>query len=115
MFVTHTTSSLQNVEGCVPSQLVFGETSRHPSLVEDNSGANKVLVNLQWAQHHRTMTATRKHYLVTEVDLDPKETLKQGLNTEPIAINKEIDDTHNNLHMQEMELEECPKQPATLG
>ena len=44
-WVTHAANSLQNVDGCVPYQLVFGKIPKHPSLVEDNPGANEALVN----------------------------------------------------------------------
>ena len=69
-WVTHAANSLQNVDGCVPFQLVFGKIPKHPSLVEDNPGANEVLTNLQWMQHYRTMMATREHHIATEINPD---------------------------------------------
>ena len=97
-WVIHAANSLQNVEGCVPFQLVFGKTPKHPSLAEDNPGATEVLANAQtqWAQHYRTMMATREHYIATETDPDLRETLKQRLHTEPTAVNKDMDDIYIN-------------------
>ena len=89
-WVIHAANSLQNVEGCVPFQLVFGKIPKHPSLIEDNPGANEVLANsqTQWAQHYRTMMAAREHYIAAETDPALRETLGRKLHTEPTAVNK---------------------------
>ena len=89
-WVTHAANSLQNVYGCVPFQLVFGKIPKHPSLAEDNPGANETLANsqTQWAKHYRAMIAAREHYIAAETDPALRETLKRQLLTEPTAVNK---------------------------
>ena len=42
-WVIHAANTMQNENGCVPFQLVFGRLPKHPSLVEDNPGANEVI------------------------------------------------------------------------
>ena len=89
-WVTHAANSLQNVDECVPFQLVFGKIPKHPSLVEDNPGANEALANsqTQWAQHYRAMIAAREHYIAAETDPALRETLRRQLHTEPTAVNR---------------------------
>ena len=63
-------NTMQNINGCLPFQLVFGRLPQDPSLVEDNPGANKVIADsqAQWARHYRTMMMAREHFAAAEAD-----------------------------------------------
>ena len=66
----HATNTLQNVNECMPFQLVFGRLPQHPSLVEDNPGDNKVIADFQaqWARHYRTRMKAKEHFVAAEAD-----------------------------------------------
>ena len=80
---------MQNVNGYVPFQLVFGRLPRHPILVEDNPEENEVIADpqAQWARHYRTMMAAREHFIAVETDSIIRKALKQRIYTNPTKIN----------------------------
>ena len=81
-------NTMQNINGCVPFQLVFGRLPQHPSLVEDNPGANEVIADsqAQWARHYRTMMMAREHFAAAEADFTLKKALKQRIYTDPARV-----------------------------
>ena len=89
-WVIYAANTLQNVNGCVPFQLVFGRIPKHPSLVDDNPGANEVIADsqAQWAQHYRTMMIAREHNVAAEADPALREALRQKIHTKPARVSK---------------------------
>ena len=88
-WVIYATNTMQNVNGYVPFQLVFGRLPRHPLLVEDNPEANEVIADpqAQWARHYRTMMAAKEHFIAVETDSIIRKALKQRIYTNPTKIN----------------------------
>ena len=89
-WVIHAANTMQKVNGCVPFQLVFGRLPKHPSLVENNPGANEVIADsqAQWARHYRTMMIAREHYVAAEADPTLREAVRQKIHTEPARVSK---------------------------
>ena len=87
-WVIQAVNTLQNVNGFVPFQLVFGRIPRHPSLVEDNPGANQEIADSQamWARHYRMMMAAREAYTASESDRILRKALEQRVYTNPSKI-----------------------------
>ena len=88
----HVANTLQNINGCVPFQQVFGRLPQHPSLVEDNPGDNEVIADsqAQWARHYRTRMMAREHFAAAEADSTLRRALRQRIYTDPARIS--IDD-----------------------
>ena len=80
---------MQNINGCVPFQLVFGRLPQHPSLVEDNPGANEVIADsqTQWARHYRTLMLAREYFAAAEADSTLRSALNQKIYTNPTRVN----------------------------
>ena len=84
-WVIHAVNSLQNVDGLAPFQLVFGRLPKHPSLVEDNPGANQEIADSQatWARHYRMQMAAREAFTASESDRTIRKALEQRVYTDP--------------------------------
>ena len=87
-WVIYATNTMQNVNGYVPFQLVFGMIPRHPLLVEDNPKEDEIIADpkTQWARHHRTMLAAKEHFIAVENDSIIKKALNQRIYTNPNKI-----------------------------
>ena len=74
-------NSMQNVDGCVPFQLMFGRVPKHPSLVEENPGQDEVLADSQsqWARHYRIQMAAREAFAASEADKTIRKALRQRI------------------------------------
>ena len=81
-------NTMQNINGCVPFQLVFGRLPQHPSLVEDNPGTNEVIADsqAQWARHYRTMMMAREHFAAAEADSTLKKALKALTQPDSVSV-----------------------------
>ena len=79
---------MQNVNGFVPFQLVFDRIPKHPSLVENNPGANEEIADSQatWARHYRMMMTAREAFAASEADSTIRKDLKQRVYTDPSKI-----------------------------
>ena len=83
-WVMQAVNTLQNVNGFTPFQLVFGRLPRHPTLVEDNPGANQEIADSQatWARHYRMMMAAREAFISAESDRVLRKALEQRTYTD---------------------------------
>ena len=83
-WVIQAVNTLQNVNGFTPFQLVFGRLPRHPTLVEDNPGANQEIADSQatWARHYRMMMAAREAFIAAESDRVLRKALEQRTYTD---------------------------------
>ena len=83
-WVIQAVNTLQNVNGFTPFQLVFGRLPRHPTLVEDNPGANQEIADSQstWARHYRMMMAAREAFISAESDRVLRKALEQRTYTD---------------------------------
>ena len=87
-WVMQAVNTMQNINGLVPFQLVFGRLPRHPSLVEENPGANEVIADsqAQWARHYRMMMSAREHFAAAEADNTLRKALRQRVFTDPTRV-----------------------------
>ena len=87
-WVIQAVNTLQNVNGLTPFQLVFGRLPRHPTLVEDNPGANQELADSEatWARHYRMRMAAREAFTASEADRILRRALEQRVYTDPSKI-----------------------------
>ena len=87
-WVIQAVNTLQNVNGFTPFQLVFGRLPRHPTLVEDNPGANEEIADSQamWARHYRMMMAAREAFIKSESDRVLRKALEQRTYTDPSKV-----------------------------
>ena len=87
-WVIQAVNTLQNVNGFTPFQLVFGRLPRHPTLVEDNPGANQELADSEatWARHYRMRMAAREAFTASEADRILRRALEQRVYTDPSKV-----------------------------
>ena len=87
-WVIQAANTLQNVSGLTPFQLVFGRLPRHPTLVEDNPGADQEIADSQatWARHYRMMMAARESFVAAESDRVLRKALQQRTYTDPSRV-----------------------------
>ena len=87
-WVIQAVNTLQNVNGFVPFQLVFGRLPKHPSLVEAHPGDNQEIADSQatWARHYRMMMAAREAFTASEADKTVRKALEQRVYTDPSKI-----------------------------
>ena len=87
-WVIQAANTLQNVNGFTPFQLVFGRLPRHPTLVEDNPGADQEIADSQamWARHYRMMMAAREAFVTSESDRILRKALQQRTYTDPSKV-----------------------------